>query len=49
MSATQVPLRPLKRGSMFKLWLGIALLIAAAVALHGSVPEGCAARPPPAA
>ena len=33
MSATQVPLRPLKRGSMFKLWLGIALLIAAAVAL----------------
>ena len=33
MSATQVPLRPLKRGSMFKLWLGIALLIAAAVVL----------------
>ncbi|MEO7813940.1 MAG: FKBP-type peptidyl-prolyl cis-trans isomerase, partial [Sphingomicrobium sp.] len=33
MSATQVPLRPLKRGSMFKLWLGIALLIAAAVGL----------------
>ena len=33
MSATQVPLRPLKAGSMFKLWLGIALLIAAAVAL----------------
>ena len=33
MSATQVPLRPLKRGSMFKLWLGIALLIAAALAL----------------
>lgn len=33
MSATQVPLRPLKRGSMFKLWLGIALLIAAAMAL----------------
>ncbi len=33
MSATQVPLRPLKRGSMFKLWLGIALLIAAAVML----------------
>jgi len=30
MSATQVPLRPLKRGSMFKLWLGLALLIAAA-------------------
>ncbi|MEO6580472.1 MAG: FKBP-type peptidyl-prolyl cis-trans isomerase [Sphingomicrobium sp.] len=33
MSATQVPLRPLKRGSMLKLWLGIALLIVAAVAL----------------
>ena len=33
MSATQVPLRPLKAGSMFKLWLGIALLISAAVAL----------------
>ena len=33
MSATQVPLRPLKAGSMFKLWLGIALLIAAAVVL----------------
>jgi len=33
MSATQVPLRPLKAGSMFKLWLGIALLIAAALAL----------------
>ena len=33
MSATQVPLRPLKAGSMFKLWLGIALLIAAAAAL----------------
>ena len=33
MSATQVPLRPLKRGSMLKLWLGIALLIAAALTL----------------
>ena len=33
MSATQVPLRPLKAGSMLKLWLGLALLIAAAVAL----------------
>lgn len=33
MSATQVPIRPLKAGSMFKLWLGIALLIAAAIAL----------------
>ena len=30
MSATQVPIRPLKRGSMLKLWLGLALLIAAA-------------------
>ena len=30
MSATQVPIRPLKAGSMFKLWLGILLLIAAA-------------------
>ena len=33
MSATTVPIRPLKAGSMFKLWLGIALLVAAAVAL----------------
>lgn len=33
MSVTQVPLRPLKAGSMLKLWLGIVLLIAAAVAL----------------
>ena len=33
MSATQVPIRPLKAGSMLKLWLGIALLIAAAAAL----------------
>lgn len=30
MSATQVPLRPLKRGTLLKLWLGLALLIAAA-------------------
>ena len=30
MSATQVPIRPLKRGSLLKLWLGLALLIAAA-------------------
>ena len=30
MSATQVPIRPLKAGSMLKLWLGIVLLIAAA-------------------
>jgi len=33
MSATQVPLRPLARGSMLKLWLGLLLLIAAAAAL----------------
>lgn len=33
MSATQVPLHPLARGSMLKLWLGLALLIAAAGAL----------------
>jgi FKBP-type peptidyl-prolyl cis-trans isomerase FkpA len=33
MSATQVPLRPLKRGSMLKLWLGLGLLMAAAAAL----------------
>ncbi len=33
MSATQVPLRPLKRGSMLKLWLGLGLLIAAAAVL----------------
>ena len=33
MSTTQVPLHPLKRGSMLKLWLGFALLVAAAVAL----------------
>ena len=33
MSATQVPIRPLKAGSMLKLWLGIALLLAAAAVL----------------
>ena len=33
MSTTQVPLHPLKRGSMLKLWLGFALLVAAAAAL----------------
>jgi FKBP-type peptidyl-prolyl cis-trans isomerase FkpA len=33
MSATQVPLRPLKRGSMLKLWLGLALLVGAAALL----------------
>jgi FKBP-type peptidyl-prolyl cis-trans isomerase FkpA len=32
-SATQVPLRPLKRGSLAKLWLGILLLIGAALLL----------------
>ena len=30
MSVTQVPLRPIARGSMVKLWLAIALLVAAA-------------------
>ena len=33
MSVTQVPLRPLKRGALAKLWLGILLLIGAAVLL----------------
>jgi FKBP-type peptidyl-prolyl cis-trans isomerase FkpA len=30
---TQVPIQPLKRGSVTKLWLGIALLVAAALLL----------------
>ena len=33
MSVSQVPLQPLKRGSLAKLWLGILLLVAAAVLL----------------
>jgi len=33
MSVSQVPLQPLKRGSLTKLWLGILLLVAAAVLL----------------
>ena len=33
MSVTQVPLRPLKRGALAKLWLGILLLIAAGLLL----------------
>lgn len=33
MSVSQVPLRPLKRGALAKLWLGMALLIAAALLL----------------
>ena len=33
MSVTQVPLQPLKRGSLAKLWLGILLLVAAALLL----------------
>ena len=33
MSVTQVPLRPLKRGAIAKLWLGILLLIAAGLLL----------------
>ena len=32
-SVTQVPLQPLKRGSLAKLWLGILLLVGAAVLL----------------
>ncbi len=33
MSVSQVPLRPLKRGSLIKLWLGILLLVGAGVLL----------------
>ena len=33
MSATQVPLQPLKRGTLAKLWLALAVLIAAALLL----------------
>jgi FKBP-type peptidyl-prolyl cis-trans isomerase FkpA len=33
MSVTQVPLQPLKRGSLAKLWLGILLLVGAALLL----------------
>ena len=33
MSVTAVPLRPLKRGSVLKLWLGLALLVLAAAAI----------------
>ena len=33
MSVTQVPLRPIKRGSLLKLWLALALLVVAAFAL----------------
>jgi FKBP-type peptidyl-prolyl cis-trans isomerase FkpA len=33
MSVSQVPLRPLKRGALAKLWLGILLLIGAALLL----------------
>lgn len=33
MSVSQVPLRPLKRGALAKLWLGILLLVAAALLL----------------
>jgi hypothetical protein len=32
-SATQVPLHPLKRGTLLKFWFGILLLVAAALAL----------------
>ncbi len=33
MSATQVPLHPLKRGTLAKFWLGIVLIVAAALLL----------------
>jgi FKBP-type peptidyl-prolyl cis-trans isomerase FkpA len=33
MSATAVPIRPLSRGSVFKLWVGLILLVAAAAGL----------------
>src|SRR5688500_18514923 len=33
MSVTQVPLRPLKRGALAKLWLGILLLVGAGLLL----------------
>ena len=33
MSVSQVPLRPMKRGALAKLWLGLLLLIAAGVVL----------------
>lgn len=33
MSVSQVPLRPLKRGTLAKLWLGLLLLVAAALLL----------------
>ena len=33
MSVTRVPLQPLKRGTLAKLWLGLALLVAAGLAL----------------
>jgi FKBP-type peptidyl-prolyl cis-trans isomerase FkpA len=33
MTVTQVPLRPIARGSLIKLWLALLLLVAAAVAL----------------
>ncbi len=33
MSATQVPLRPLKRGTMLKFWIGMLIVAAAAIGL----------------
>ena len=33
MSVTAVPIRPLKKGSVVRLWIGLALLVAGAVAL----------------
>ena len=36
MTVTQVPLRPIARGSMLKFWLALLVLVAAAVALAWS-------------
>src|SRR5215210_7364624 len=36
MTATQVPLRPIARGTLLKLWLALLVLIAAAIALAWS-------------
>jgi hypothetical protein len=36
MSVTAVPIRPLNRGSVLKLWIGLVLLALAAGALAGS-------------
>lgn len=48
MSATAVPLRPIKKGSVLKLWLGIGLLSAGAAALAWVGTEGQALKDPAA-